>query len=206
VFLHGLAYLTLARSADLAVFPPEKRMLVTIGVTLALYWSLMLSQAMEAVTRAFYTRGDLELILSSPASAGRLFAVRIAAMAVSIAGMSFALAAPAINVLAWLGGAHWLAAYAVVLALAMAAVAFSALLTVALFRAIGPKRTRLVAQIVAAVIGASFVIGVQFVAILSLGTLSRVAFLQSDAVISRAPDSNSIVGCRLTLRPAIGSR
>ena len=48
-----------------------------------LSWSLMLSQAKETVTRAW-----------------RLFAVRIVAMAVSIAPMSLVLAAPFINVLA----------------------------------------------------------------------------------------------------------
>jgi ABC-2 type transport system permease protein len=191
IFLHGLAYLTLTRSADLAS-PPDKRLLVTLAGILLLYWSLMLSQAMEAVTRAFYARGDLELILSSPASAPRLCAVRIGAMAMTIAAMSLAFSAPAINVLAWLGGVRWLAAYGVVMALAMAAVAISVGLTIALFRVIGPKRTRLVSQIVAAVIGASFVIGVQFVAILSVGTPSRVAFFQSQAVIDHAPDSGSL--------------
>jgi len=191
VFMHGFAYLTLAPSADFTA-PPDKRLLVSIGGTLLLYWSLMLSQAMEAVTRAFYARGDLDLILSSSASAGRLFAVRIGAMAVGIAGMSLGLAAPAINVLAWLGGAHWLAAYGVVLALAMASVAISVMLTIGLFRSIGPKRTRLVAQIVAAVIGASFVIGVQLVAILSVGTLSRAILFQSQPIIDRAPDVDSL--------------
>jgi ABC-2 type transport system permease protein len=191
VFMHALAYFTLAHAAVLAS-PLDKRSLVTIGGTLLLYWSLMLSQAVEAVTRAFYARGDLDLILSSSASAERLFAVRIGAMAVSIAGMALVLAAPAINVLAWLGGVRWLAAYGVVIALAMAAVAISVVLTIVLFRAIGPKRTRLVAQIAAAVIGAGFVIGVQFVAILSVGTLSRVGFLQSDLVVNHAPDSGSL--------------
>jgi ABC-2 type transport system permease protein len=191
VFMHGLAYLTLARSAEFAA-PPDKRLLVTVGGTLLLYWSLMLSQAMEAVTRAFYARGDLDLILSSSASAGRLFAVRIATMAVGIAVMSLALAAPAINVVAWLGGARWLAAYGVVMALAMAAVAISVMLTIGLFRAIGPKRTRLVAQIVAAVIGASFVIGVQLIAILSAGTLSRVEVFRSAAIVDHAPDQDSL--------------
>jgi ABC-2 type transport system permease protein len=165
VLMHGLAYLTLARAADLAA-PPDKRLLVTIGGTLLLYWSLMLSQAMEAVTRAFYARGDLDLILSSSASAARLFAVRIATMALGIAAMSLALAAPAINVLAWL--------------------------TIGLFRAIGPKRTRFVAQIVAAVIGASFVIGVQLIAILSVGTLSRVGLFQSEVIVNHAPDRDSL--------------
>jgi len=176
--------------------------LVTVAGTLLLYWSLMLSQAMEAVTRAFYARGDLDLILSSSASAGRLFAVRIATMALGIAAMSLALAAPAINVLAWLGGARWLAAYGVVLAMAMMAVAISVMLTIALFRAIGPKRTRLVAQIVAAVIGASFVIGVQLVAILSVGTLSRVALFQSETIVDQAPDRDSL--CWLPANAAMG--
>jgi ABC-2 type transport system permease protein len=189
-FMHVVAYLMLARAH--IPFPPDKPLLVTVAGTLLLYGSLMLSQAMEAVTRAFYARGDLELILSSSASAERLFAVRIGAMALSIAGMSLALAAPAIDVLVWLQGPRWLAAYGVVLALAMIAVAASLMLTIALFRAIGPKRTRLVAQIVAAVIGASFVIGVQIVAILTVGTMSRTLFFQSEEIIELAPQPDSL--------------
>ena len=73
------------------------------------------------------------------------------------------------------------------------AAAFAVALTVALFRTIGPKRTRLVAQIVAAIIGASFVIGLQVAAILSYGSLSRIALLQSEWLIARAPDVGSAV-------------
>ena len=49
-------------------------------------------------------------------------------------------------------------------------------LTVALFRIIGPRRTRFVAQIVAAVVGAAFVIGAAVRRILSSGTLSPSTF------------------------------
>jgi ABC-2 type transport system permease protein len=49
-----------------------------------------------------------------------------------------------------------------------------------------------VAQIVAAVIGAAFVIGLQVAAILSYGTLSRTDVLQSDALLALAPDIGSI--------------
>ena len=139
---------------------------------------MMLSQAMESVTRAFYARGDLDLILTSPVAASRLFAVRIAAMVVTILCMALVLGAPFINVLVWRGGAHWLGAYAVTVALAMDAVAVAVVLTVAMFRAIGPRRTRAIAQIVAAVIGAAFAIGMQFAAILAFGTMSRMAVLQ----------------------------
>jgi ABC-2 type transport system permease protein len=159
----------------------------------ALYGSLMLSQAMERITRAFYGRADLDLILSSPVAAWRLLAVRIGAIVVTVAVMSMALAAPFINVLSWFGGLHWLAAYGVIAVLAMVAVAVAVMLTIGLFRTIGPKRTRLCAQIVAAVIGASFGIGVQFGAILSYGTPSRIALLQSELLTRYAPESANIL-------------
>src|SRR5215472_10905246 len=190
LFLNGYAYLVVSQSVDLSR-PPDKQMLVMVTGTLALYGSMMLSQAMEAVTRAFYGRGDLDLILSSPVAAWRLFAVRIGAIAVTIAAMSLALAAPFINILAWFGGVRWLAGYGVIVALAMVTVAVAVMLTVGLFRTIGPKHTRLGAQIVAAVIGASFAIGVQLAAILCYGTPSRLAFLQSEPVARYAPDSGS---------------
>ncbi len=143
-------------------------MVVTGSALLSL--ALMISQAMESVTRAFYSRSDLDLILASPVAARKVFAVRIATMALSVTMMAMLLAAPFINVLAFEGGARWLGAYGVVAAMGAAATAFAVALTVALFRSIGPKRTRLVAQIVAAVIGAAFVIGLQVAAILSYGT------------------------------------
>jgi ABC-2 type transport system permease protein len=202
-FLHGFTYLVLYQSADLSR-PPDKRMFVMLTGTLALYGSMMLSQAMEAVTRAFYGRGDLDLILSSPVAVSRLFAVRIGAIAVAIAVMSLALAAPVVNILAWFGGLRWLAAYGVIVALAMLTVAVAVMLTVGLFRAIGPKHTRLCAQIVAAVIGASFVIGVQLAEIISYGTPSRVVFLQSEAVTRYAPDSGSTLW--LPARAILGDR
>ena len=192
LFLHGFAYLVLYPSADLSR-PPDKRILVMLTGTLALYGSMMLSQAMEAVTRAFYGRGDLDLILSSPAAVWRLFAVRIGAIAVTIAMMSLALAAPFINILAWFSGLGWLAAYGVIVALAMVTVAVAVMLTVGLFRTIGPKHTRFCAQIVAAVIGASFAIGLQLAAILYYGTPSRVVLLQSEAVTRYAPVDGSIL-------------
>jgi ABC-2 type transport system permease protein len=192
IFLHSVAYLMLRSSATLSG-PADAQTLVVITGSLAMSSSLMLSQALESVTRGFYSRGDLELILASPVSAWRLFAVRIVAMAVAVGVQALVLAAPFVNVLVWFGGAHWLGAYAVSAALAMDAVAVSVLLTVALFRAIGPRRTRFVAQILAAIIGAAFVIGVQFAAILSMGTLSRAALLQSAVLLEFAPDLDSIL-------------
>src|SRR6202043_2440193 len=115
------------------------------------------------------------LLLSSPIIPARAFAVRIAAIAVSVMAMATLLASPFINVLAATGGARWLMAYIAVVAMAAAAVALAGLMTTALFQLTGPKRPRRGAQIVAAVIGAGFVIGLQLAAIVSHGTLSRLA-------------------------------
>jgi ABC-2 type transport system permease protein len=82
------------------------------------------------------------------------------------------------------------------------AAALAVALTVALFRLIGPRRTRLVAQIVAAVIGAAFVIGLQIAAILSYGSLSRTALLQSNWLVERAPDVGNALW--LPARAALG--
>ena len=152
-----------------------------------------MSQAMESVTRAFYARSDLDLILSSPAAARKIFAVRIAAMALSVIVMAALLGAPLINVLIAHGGARWLGAYGVVIAMGATAAAGAVALTVLLFRLIGPKRTRLAAQIVAAVIAAVFIIGLQVAAILSHGTLSRMVFLESDTLVALVPEVDSLV-------------
>ena len=153
----------------------------------------MISQAMESMTRAFYSRSDLDLILASPVAAHRLFAVRIATVGVSVAMMAMPLAAPFIDILIVRGGLRWMGAYGLIVAMGAAAAALAVGFTVALFRIIGPKRTRLVAQVVAAVIGAAFVIGLQVAAILSYGTISRISVLQSSAALAHAPDLGSIV-------------
>jgi len=189
-FMHLIALGMVGRYAQVGT--PDKLILVVVTGSALLSWALMLSQAMESVTRAFYARADLDLILSSPVAARRVFSVRIAAMALSTIVMAMLLAAPFINALILRGGWRWLGAYGVVAAMGATATALAVGLTVALFHAIGPRRTRLIAQIVAAVIGAIFVIGLQAGAILSYGTLSRVAFLESDAVAALAPAVDSV--------------
>jgi len=174
-----------------ATVTPDAATLVGITGTLLLSWSLLLSQAMESVTRAFYTRSDLDLILSSPVSARKVFAVRMGRIALASVLIAVLLAAPFIDVLALRGGARWLGAYGVVAAMGAAATAAALGLTVGLFRLIGAKRTRLIAQIVAAIVGAVFVIGLQVLAIFSGGTMSRYAALQTPWMLSHAPDLES---------------
>jgi ABC-2 type transport system permease protein len=192
VFMHAFAYWTVAHYAN-ANLESDTAALVGITGTLVLSWALLLSQAMESVTRAFYSRSDLDLILTSPASARKVFAVRMGRIATAAVAVAVLIAAPFINVLVVMGGNRWLGAYGVVAAMGAIATAVALALTIALFRVIGAKRTRLIAQIVAAVIGAAFVIGLQVAAIFSAGNLSRYAALQSDWMLKHAPGTVSAI-------------
>jgi len=189
--MHVIAYFAVGRLATMAL-DHDLPTLIAVSVGVVLAGSAVLSQAMESVTRTFYTRSDLELILSSPVEAHRLFAVRIGAIALTVGAMSLLFIGPFINVLAWLGGVRWLGAYGIIIAVSLVATAIAVALTVALFQIIGPRRTRLAAQIAAAVIGGLFVIGLQVAALFSTGTLSQLAFLRSDTVLAHAPDLASL--------------
>ena len=107
--------------------------------------------------------------------------------------MALLLSTPFVDVLVIGGGIRWFSAFGVVIAIGLSAAAVAIAITVMLFRLIGPSRTRLVAQILAAVIGAGFVIALQIAAILSYGTLSRFAVLTSDAAAAFAPALDSLV-------------
>jgi ABC-2 type transport system permease protein len=190
--MHLAAYAVIGRFAELDG-PLDKPTLIVITACAFLAWALMLSQAIESVTRVFYARADLDLIMSSPAALANVFSVRIVAIALTVITMALLLATPFVDVLVLGGGVRWFAAYGVVVAIGLSAAAVAIAVTVALFRTIGPSRTRLVAQIVAAVIGAGFVIALQIAAILSYGTLSRFAVLTSDAATAFAPDLDSLL-------------
>ncbi|MGJ5175706.1 permease [Bradyrhizobium oligotrophicum] len=190
--MHLPAWAVVGRYADLQP-PLDKTALIVISSTIMLSWALMLSQAIESVTRVFYARADLDLIMSSPVRLAEIFSVRIAAIALSVTSMALLLATPFVDVLLIEGGVRWLAAFVVVAAVGLSAAAIAIAITIILFRLIGPARTRLVAQILAAVIGAGFVIVLQIAAIVSYGTLSRFAVLTSDAAAAIAPDPDSFV-------------
>src|SRR3982075_487376 len=190
--MHLPAYAVIGRFADLQA-PLDKSTLIVITATIFLAWALMLSQAIESVTRVFYARADLDLIMSSPVALANVFSVRIAAIALSVIAMALLLSTPFVDVLVIGGGIRWFAAYGVVIAIGLSAAAVAIAVTIVLFSMIGPSRTRLVAQILAAIIGAGFVIALQIAAILSYGTLSRFAVLTSDAAAAFAPDIESIV-------------
>src|SRR3954468_10936660 len=116
--MHLPAYAVIGRFADLEM-PLDKSSLIVMTATIALAWALMLSQAIESVTRVFYARADLDLIMSSPAKLASIFSVRIAAIALSVTGMALLFATPFVDMLAIGGGVRWLAGFGVVIAIGL---------------------------------------------------------------------------------------
>ena len=190
--LHALAYHVLHSQLSDG-FVLSKSTLLVLGGGLVLAFTMMLSQALEMVTRAFYSRDDLDLILSSPTPAGDLFAVRLMMLAVSNTLMSGLFVAPFINIAVALNGWPWLAGYVVILALGMLSTAVATFVVLWLFATIGARRTRIVAQITAAVVSASFLIGIQALAIVSFGSVSRWSVLSSDWLRSQTPEIDSLI-------------
>src|ERR1700682_478717 len=168
--MHLPAYAVIGRFADLQA-PLDKSTLIVITATIFLAGALMLSQAIESVTRVFYARADLDLIMSSPVRLANVFSVRIAAIALSVVAMALLLSTPFVDVLVIGGGIRWLAAYGVVIAIGLSAAAAAIAVTIVLFRLIGPSRTPLVAQILAAVLRAVLALALQIGGLLSYGPL-----------------------------------
>ncbi|ODT77766.1 MAG: hypothetical protein ABS76_26045 [Pelagibacterium sp. SCN 64-44] len=180
----------------------DKQTLLVISGMGLLFWAVTLSQALEAVTRVYYTRSDLDLILSSPTPSARIFTIRAGAVFLTTAALGALLISPLILALTLQAGWHWLSAYLLLAALAALSVAIAMALTRLLFHLAGPKRTRLLAQIVAGIVGAGFVIGMQAAAILSHEGFSRLAFFQSADLLAAAPDETNLLW--LPARAAMG--
>ena len=102
-FMHLLAYSMVHRYALTDIGPDKATLTVVTGIMLLLL-SPLLSQAMELVTRVFYSRSDLDLILTSPVSPRKIFSVRIGRIAVEVSLFAMLLATPFVNVMAVLGG------------------------------------------------------------------------------------------------------
>jgi ABC-2 type transport system permease protein len=188
--MHGIAFLAL-RTGGAHSLSMTLSTLIAVTAAMLLSGAAMLSQAIENVTRVFYARSDLELILSSPAPAHRLFAVRLAIMAFSTGALSLVLMGPFIDVLVFENGWSNIAGYGAILSLACLACAIAVVVTLTLFTTVGPRRTRLAAQFAAAFVGAGFAIAIQIAAMLSAGTLSRTAFLHSRLLLSHLPGLES---------------
>lgn len=140
---------------------PDVMTLGIVGGVFAILFSLMLSQALMLITESLYQRGDLDLLLSSPIPLWRVVIVRMSAIAINV-GLFYLILVAAVCVwLPFFGGWAWLSFAPSILLLTLFATAVALVLASIMFALIGPKNTRIVAQILGSIIGASFFIASQ---------------------------------------------
>lgn len=150
--MHALAYALLHA---LGKQPVDRALLgMLAGLVLLVLSTFMLSGALKACTLALFERGDLDLLLSSPLPSRSIFAVRLLGVAASSAVLFLFLFTPFAHVALFMGWPGWLAIYPTIAALAIVIACAAMLLTLALVRVFGARRTRVLAQVLAAVAGA----------------------------------------------------
>lgn len=126
----------------------------------------LISQALTNSTRALYSRGDLDLLFASPLPAARVLAARALAVAVESISSVAIFIIPIANMNILVNGWHWLSIYPALAACGLFATAIGVLLMLGLFKLAGPRKTRIVSQIIATIIGAAFVLLLQAINIL----------------------------------------
>lgn len=142
------------------------------GAMFVLPW--VIASPMTSVTRMLFQRGDIDLILASPTRPRGWLAARLVALAIEGVGSVGMLALPIANVSAMQGRPHWLALYPTLAAAGLFGAGIGLMIALGLFFAFGPRRARVVSQIVATLIGASAVLAAQIVAMLSEGARARL--------------------------------
>lgn len=151
LFLHGVGFLSVYGLGKLKLSPEHVQVIFGgMGIFSA---AIMLAASLQLTVNAIYTRGDLDLLLSSPLRPGTILPVRLLAVALTVMASSLAMAACFMNPGAIMVSARWLVGYVSLPALSLLAVTLSFLMVLALVRLVGPRRARTVAQVMGGVIG-----------------------------------------------------
>jgi len=130
------------------------------GLALAgfLFWivfTLMLSGAVVLSVNALFDRGDLDLLISSPLPTRTIFVVRGLGVALNSVALFALVFLPLVHMGIIEGQWGLLAAYPVLLGIALGIAGIAFAVTLFLVRWLGARRARVTAQVLSAVIGAS---------------------------------------------------
>jgi ABC-2 type transport system permease protein len=151
IALHVLAFAVLHKLPTGAM-PPQFAILATLAVFAIA--TFMLSSSLRASVMALFERGDLDLLLSSPLPSRSIFMVRLLGVILSGAALYLFLFGPLVHVGVALGRFGWIGVYVTIVAMATLMGCLGMLLTLALVRLLGARRTRVLAQVLSAVAGA----------------------------------------------------
>lgn len=164
-----------------------RQLVLAATVLLVATFLFMLSSALKHSVEVLFDRGDMDLLLSSPLPSRSIFTVRLAGVVLGVASIYLFFLAPLAHVGVLQGNPRWLALYPVLLGMAAIASAAAMLLTLALVRWLGARRTRVVAQVLGALAGALLFI---------LSQLPNLAVQtgESEGILVRAARSSESIG------------
>jgi ABC-2 type transport system permease protein len=188
--LHALAFVVVRKLGDGNLMP--QLVLPITGLMLILF-TLMLSSGLKASVEALFERGDMDLLLSSPVPSLSIFTARLLGITLGLAAFYLLLFAPFAHAGLLLGKFRWLSVYPVVLGNAAIAASLSMLLTLALVRMLGARRTRVVAQVLGALAGASIFLASQAYSHLGNGSQEATTHWLRTQMTSGALDPESPV-------------
>ena len=177
----GLTVAYALRKVEIPITPISA---LIFDLVLVAVFTLMLSVTVSRAAQIFFERGDLELLLSSPISGRRVLTARCVGMALSASLMFLLLVTPFVVSSAVLGRPEWLWSYGVLVSASFLATALGLVIAMGLFALIGPRAAKTLAQILSAVIGASFYLLSQMGRYLDLGPVTRSPGFWRDAMTS----------------------
>lgn len=163
VVMHAAAWTTGTQIAAIGAADAAGRARVAIDLApgMAFILLLMLAQTLSGFTKTLYGRGDLDLILSSPFPAPVVLAVRVLAVGLGAAASAAIFVIPVTDVALLHGAWRSLALLPVLVGAALVAAAVGLSIVMLLLAIIGPRRTRLAAQILATFVGGGFMVWLQ---------------------------------------------
>lgn len=133
-----------------------------IAAAAALFtFSLLVSQTLSMTVLVFFDRGDLDLLLSSPIAPRKVLMVRCLAIAAAPMLLYVALVSPYLIPAVLFADARLLAVYGVLVALMLLGAAAGMAAAIGLFLTLGPRRTKVVGQVLAAAVGAIVFLAIQ---------------------------------------------
>jgi ABC-2 type transport system permease protein len=118
----------------------------------------MLSRALFQVIDVLHTRNDMELLLTAPIEPGTVVGSRAAGVAASVTLESAFMLWPFANMAVLFGYLNWLKAYLLVPALGMLATCIALALALFLYRRLGPRRARVLVQVMSGLIGVAVLV------------------------------------------------
>ncbi|MET0385416.1 MAG: hypothetical protein ABW321_05630 [Polyangiales bacterium] len=183
----------------LSLLSPRVPLLLVSGVV-GMACLTLCARSLTLAVQSLYERGDTDLLLSSPLPPATWFSVRASAIALLAAAELALLLLPIANVFVFFGFTRWLMAYVLVPFAALLGTTGSLWLAIGMLRSLGPRRMRLIAQLVAAFIGMAAALVTQLP---NLVWQRSDDFLASDWLLERLPPEQSLLW--LPAKIAMGS-